>query len=273
MTEQLGLTEFSRSLVTTGDLDPIYTMLNRAELSPSLLRRWCIAYWLFYHAGVASMLAEVPGHGFWDAAKELAEGGNAPRGTERRHFRGANAQTALGSLQARFPDPTHMITQLPKSPLKGSATPLPGMMEAVRRWPQFGPWIAFKVSDMADAVLGVPVSFAGYEELFFDAPLKGAWIARYGDGEDSRILYADTPKREVVNITWSICEDLRESLTDLRCPHADRPLLTQEFETMLCKWKSHVHGHYPVGKDTHEIREALGGSWGKLSGRLQKLLP
>jgi hypothetical protein len=31
----------------------------------------------------------------------------------------------------------------------------------------------------------------------------------------------------------------------------------QEIETIFCKYKSYVKGHYHVGKDIHEIREAL----------------
>ena len=31
----------------------------------------------------------------------------------------------------------------------------------------------------------------------------------------------------------------------------------QEVETILCKWKSHMGGHYPLGNDLHEIREGM----------------
>ncbi|GAG17632.1 unnamed protein product, partial [marine sediment metagenome] len=31
----------------------------------------------------------------------------------------------------------------------------------------------------------------------------------------------------------------------------------QEVETVLCKWKSHMNGCYPMGKDTREITEGL----------------
>ena len=167
-----------------------------------------------------------------------------------------------------------MITQLRESYLLGITIPLPDAMKAVQRWPQFGPWIAFKVSDMADAVLGIPIEFAGYERLFFDAPLQGAWIAAQGDSHESRLSFANAPTHDRVYQTIGVVKELKFQTRDLMCPHADRQLRTQEFETMLCKWKSHLNGHYTVGKDTHEILEALRGArWGKLSLALAEYLP
>jgi len=40
-------------------------------------------------------------------------------------------------------------------------------------------------------------------------------------------------------------------------PWFDRPLNIQEAETILCKYKSHTHGHYPVGKDVAAVKKAL----------------
>ena len=40
-------------------------------------------------------------------------------------------------------------------------------------------------------------------------------------------------------------------------PQEDRPVGLQEVETILCKWKSHMNGHYPVGLDNEEIREGV----------------
>jgi hypothetical protein len=55
-------------------------------------------------------------------------------------------------------------------------------------------------------------------------------------------------------------------------PLYDRPVNVQEVETILCKWKSHTSGHYPVGKDIKEIRHNLEG-WGPLADHLVKFLP
>ena len=55
-------------------------------------------------------------------------------------------------------------------------------------------------------------------------------------------------------------------------PRYERAVNVQEVETILCKWKSHQHGHYPVGKDLHEVDKHLKG-WGNLARRLRSCLP
>ena len=55
-------------------------------------------------------------------------------------------------------------------------------------------------------------------------------------------------------------------------PFHDRPVGVQEVETIFCKWKSHVKGHYPLGKDTRELHHGLQG-WGALAEKLRKVLP
>ena len=37
----------------------------------------------------------------------------------------------------------------------------------------------------------------------------------------------------------------------------ERPVGLQEVETILCKWKSHMNGHYPLNNDIMEIRHGL----------------
>ena len=31
----------------------------------------------------------------------------------------------------------------------------------------------------------------------------------------------------------------------------------QEVETVLCKWKSHMNGHYPLWNDIHDVNTGL----------------
>lgn len=54
-------------------------------------------------------------------------------------------------------------------------------------------------------------------------------------------------------------------------PFNDRPLNFQEFETILCKWKSHQNGHYPIGKDIEEISHTL-DQWKEVSPTAGRLL-
>ena len=42
----------------------------------------------------------------------------------------------------------------------------------------------------------------------------------------------------------------------------NRRVNIQEVETILCKWKSHMNGHYPLSNDVDEIQHGL-REWGK----------
>jgi hypothetical protein len=55
-------------------------------------------------------------------------------------------------------------------------------------------------------------------------------------------------------------------------PRHDRPVGVQEVETCLCKYKSYVNGHYPIGKDSRELRHALTG-WGSKADQLRAFVP
>jgi hypothetical protein len=64
---------------------------------------------------------------------------------------------------------------------------------------------------------------------------------------------------------------LRQHLGKYKAPpRFERAINIQEIETILCKWKSHMNGHYKVGKDTHEIHEALKETSGTTAQTLLK---
>jgi len=54
-------------------------------------------------------------------------------------------------------------------------------------------------------------------------------------------------------------------------PVHDRAVGYQEVETILCKWKSHMNGHYRVGRDCIEIREGL-EDWREVSPAVAEFL-
>jgi hypothetical protein len=262
--------EFGRQLVETRDLDPIYVMLNRAPIDWDTKARFCLAYWMFYHAGVAARVAE-PDEDFWDSVW-LAQDNKWPRGTERRHFKAKNSENAIDHmmkwLQDRNTDRPEVLVgwlitgEGPYYP----TTPYTEIRERVMSLVGFGPWIAFKVADMIDAVLEHEVDFTGAEQHFFDDPLKGGcWVSMQTMGmEFNQITFTERWNANKDN--KAVCQSylraalnyLAGELGTMTCPHnPTRTLRLQEYETILCKYKSHLNGHYPVGKDTKEISKAL----------------
>jgi hypothetical protein len=258
----LPIKEFGDQLLAAGDLDPVYTALwDMHWEDPGQVKRWLLAYWSYYHCGVACYLSELKGLEYWEMYMQAAEniestpiGGRWPRGKERRHFRGDVSVQTARSLTVAYPDPEGFVDYCSK----GRTLKL--VSELVQDHPQFGPWIGFKVADMLERVLAIPVEFKTDAAVrMFKDPYKSAlmvWDSWYGTSGPSW--------NERVS---QIAKELTSYYVDrgiLAPPIKDRLINIQEVETVLCKWKSHCHGHYPVGNDIHEVTTGV-APWAKVS--------
>lgn len=265
--KQLGVIKFGKALLETGDLDPIYIMLWKAKLHPNLLKRWLLAYSMFYHAGVASELAQYKGEEFYEQADNLAAPEEkTPRGTERRHFRGKACLQSIAYFAKRYPKGPEQALNHLVTTSKGTVD---GVLSLVQRsWPLYGPWVAWKLADLLERLAIAPIKFPIETLNMYSEPTKGAWLAAqrfpklWSENQD------DPPPS-----TEEVVEHLIRMFRKYKAPpRYERPVNVQEIETILCKWKSHLNGHYPIGKDTIEIREALEG-WGYLAKKLRRHLP
>lgn len=241
---------FGKELIRTYDLDPVYAMLNTAGLRREELTRWCLLYWMTYRVDVASSLCNASP--FWPAVERVVLAQASPRGSERRHYRGGQAAASLRWLQDAFPEPEAAVERLQDAARFGWV----GVVAEAQRWHGFGKWIAFKIADMSDVVLGVlPPSpgAATAEELstFYAAPIEGARsiapLRFRGELSDVVVLREGMkqlrPLRRLAAPHWG--------------KHTRRKIGWQELETVLCKFKSHCSGHYPVGKDRREVLHYL----------------
>lgn len=257
--KNLTIEEFGKQLLETGDLDPVYVMLYNSNLTYEQKCAWCVSYWCYYHSGVAFHMSDwTDRRTFWKwmlaAAKN--ESKSWPRGTERRHFRGKMAISSVAELAKEFREPTDVVDHI-----LSFGSRFEDISSAARSLRGFGPWIAFKVADMLDRVLGHTVDFEGCQLAFYRQPLEGARLAceKWGIQNQDPVRYS--------------VDRLREDFKDFKAPpFEDRPVGIPEIETILCKWKSHMNGHYPVGKDTKEIRHGLTG-WGDTAERAKLWLP
>lgn len=253
---KLGIYKFGRQLIETGDLDPVYILLYKAELPSARLYRLLLAYWWYYHLGVACKLSESSGKAFYKEALRLAADSKTPRGTERRHFRGAAAIKCIRWFEGRYKTPEIAIERLVERIYRNGCT-LKYALELVQSWPLFGPWIGFKVADMLDVLGILSISFPIEGLRMYSEPVKGAK------------LYAKRNGWDVEDGIEGVVEHMLHLFRKQKAPPAYySPISVQEVETILCKWKSHRNGHYSVGKDTKEIKEGLKG-WGKLAERLR----
>jgi hypothetical protein len=251
--------DFGVQLVQTEDLDPIYSALYNLDLSRAQLSRWLIAYWAFYHAGVASMLSEIEG---CDFAQAIAGGRSYPRGRERRHFRGKEPGSFAGSLLRVYGEiPEDMVDDLSNNKT------FRGAVREARSIPTFGPWVAFKVADMLERMGLGNVEPAGMEyDLLYWQPIEGATMAAEDFWRRGKTGVTTVP-----GVFNALCGEIKHLPAP---PSGDRRCGFQEAETIFCKYKASRSSHYPVGNDIREIRKSLTiQSWGETADRFLQAMP
>lgn len=271
--ERLSIETFGAALLNTGDLDPIYIALHKMELDEDQLARWLVAYWCLYHAGTACYMSQLSDEEFWrvlwTAAHNVspAPTGHSdrwPRGSERRHWRGKQAEVAAIGLKNRFERPADVLKMLStyegvfgdQIQASGALTPLPFKVvsDRAQTMRSFGPWISFKIADMLDRLGIVPVSFDNAAVFMFDDPRKAAlrlYLLKAG-------LPAEAKIKDEEHAIALVVDYLTDHFKDFAAPPIyERPVALQEVETILCKWKSHMNGHYPLMNDVHEIYDGL----------------
>lgn len=265
--ERLPIEEFGRLLLETNDLDPIYIALcglladkkKQVASIPKIdwVKRWLVAYWCLYSAGPACYIASCahPWDALMLAAKNDVEtpiGGRWPRGHERRHFRGKAAVDAVNDLRARYQHPEFFVNYV-----MGKGGHFTDVAARVKEHTLFGPWMAFKVADMAERVLKIPVDFDDSAVFMFNDPTKAAltlWRNKKGLPADARPKDAATHAKIINGVVAHLLTVFQGYQAP---PDNHRPLGLQEIETILCKWKSHMNGHYPPYNDIDEIRAGL----------------
>jgi hypothetical protein len=239
---------FGRKLIESQDLDPVYTAIHGAGLDYDTCARLLLAYSCLYHVGASVTIGQHQGTDYWDALMVAAvnEGLKWPRGSERRHWRGQQALQTVTYLRQTYTYPEGVVDHW----AAGGDNSFEAVTDRVKEIPRYGPWIAFKMADMLERVMGIHVNFASCAMGVYKEPRAAAALILTGDAE------ANITDSELEGVMGKML--LPEHLGLLLAPpDFQRPINVQEIETCLCKYKSHVHGHYPLGKDTLEVLHGL----------------
>lgn len=303
--EVLNIEQFGHELITSGDLDPVYIMLQ--GLPEPRLSRFLVAYWCTYHVGVSSYLAdcdkEPPASmSFWQVLGSVATqgsigspvGGPWPRGKERRHWRGRNAARSWDDLRTKYAESPLLMTghlhelarATPTIGQMGSldkvAVPFKKVADFIKTHDCFGPWIAFKIADMCEQVMDIPVDFREAEVFMFETPKDAARLLFLNkshnlDTEAGLRLLKEGKVRikDEEQVIHRVVAWLTSVFKTYPAPNNKRGVGLQEVETILCKWKSHCSGHYPLYNDIGEVTEQL-SEWrfhSQLAGELYSRIP
>lgn len=285
--KSLTLIEFGDALLRTRDLDPVYVAIHEARISGPQLPQLLTAYWCFYHLGAAAYIAEAKTpKEFWSRMMQAATNENPPkpkpgerwpRAAERRHFRGDQAISAVAELSHRYRSATDFVSYIYR-PADHTIPSFGSVSARAREHRGFGEWIAFKIADMGERVLGFEINFSNCELGIYKDPRQGAalaWVTSLAPEQptanpQSPWTYPITDDELSLVLTYLIGH-WRVKKTKAP-PRGDRLVNVQEIETILCKYKSYYKGHYHVGKDIAEVGHGLEG-WGDLAQQLKEGLP
>jgi hypothetical protein len=253
---ELPIKEFGHHLITTLDLDPVYVALRslRSSWGDDRVKRHMLAYFTFYSTPVACHMSTLTCESYWAEMRKAAAnttpspvGGRWPRGVERRHCRGASGIQCVDRLATRYPRPEEFFDSKKPSSVD---VPFEKVKASFESEYLFGPWISFKACDITERVFDWPIVFPKNVMFFFDAPRKAAlmhWSRMQG------YAFTATPDNEEEALAEAL-KDLLDTFSSYPAPPTgNRPCGVQEVETVLCKWKSHVNGHYPLNHDIDEI--------------------
>lgn len=257
---KLSIEEFGAHLLTSGDLDPVYLALNGCGFDNSMRNRWLTAYCAFYSAGFACWASEREGEQFWKVLAEAATnsteapcGGRWPRASERRHFRGMQAEKAVEAWK-------EMYGSRPEDMMEYIADGAPHFnyaLERAKTHRSVGTWMGFKLVDLVDACMNREISQDDITMFFYDTPKQSMlrlWREKQGLPENAQ------PKDERL-VLEAMIEYSRNAFKDHTIPHKQgKPVDLFTLETIFCKFQSHLNGHYQLWKDTDEINHGL-TSW------------
>lgn len=178
---------FAEVTIKTNDLDPMYEVIY--QLNKTKSRKWMgvfiMTFLLYYDAGQAAKMADeyVSKGNVWPYfawLQELAADPRLPkmkRGTERRHFRGGNERKALEKLASFGMEPWELLVDMYDPDLHyPTYTMFYQRMTTKFAGTQFGPYFIWKLYDIFNVCLGMPISLSMEEAVCYmpDEPRKAA---------------------------------------------------------------------------------------------------
>lgn len=251
-----SLRQFSEVLIQTGEIDPSYCMLYAARFASiygeEWVKRFCVAYLLFYHTGTAAKAADHEGAAFWRYLEE-AWHDTRSRGPERRHFRGDKSWEALKFCSQYHPRKPEDMFDTPRL-----AYNYKQFHAAAAEYPQFGDYFIWKWNDFSTCVFDDVRNLEDCARFLPSVPIKAL-----------QNVWPDRSWLESFEYLTNLISDIPEPFSMNR----RRMCGPQEAETIACSIKGYVlqHPQTYIGYDIHEKHvqlEKLLGADSILSGFL-----
>lgn len=255
---------YCHAMVTTLDLDPVYSGMRGAFLSQEITRdqfdNFMVSFALLYSLEESCKIVEMnlPTNELWKYLIDNYE--TLKRGRARRFFREKKGMNCLNYLVEHFETSTQFIEEM-YDPCYEK------MAEKFAKVPSFGPYFTWKWLDLYDRVYGMEckITLDYAVQNLPGAPIKGAKLV------SSELWPEDEFDLKRV-LQHMIQECQRVGL--MAPPSLDRLVDIQEIETCLCGIVHMYKGTHvdKIGKDLRSKYEEV-YKVGKTAGWLLKHMP
>lgn len=258
---------FAEVTIKTNDLDPMYEVIY--QLNKTKSRKWMgvfiMTFLLYYDAGQAVKVADMHEEdkdrpwSYWGWLQYNAQQNPTfmKRGTERRHFRGENERKALEKLASFGLEPWELLVDMYDPDLHyPTYTMFYQRMTTKFAGTQFGPYFIWKLYDIFNVCLDMPISLSVMEAM------------KYMPAEPQKAAEHFFPsfRTAVEEVTSYISQFDHPVVAGRKCGLA-------EAETVLCMMKGYFKTKtHEIGDDIDEKAEQLGeyrGIWPLLPDRVQ----
>lgn len=231
----LSFEQFCVEILKTGDIDPDYLFYkNMTQDFTEQVLFDLIHIKLCVYKTESELLIKFHGKGF-DDVKYGAERNKSKRTAEKTYLN-------IKALHKKMP--------YEQFKMKTNGLSYRTFNKFVKQANGIGDWASWKYADILNQVLGFKIQFSANDFILgYEYPLKGLLLV---SGKPENVsLYKDIGEfKKDVN-------SLEKRLSAIQGKYVDMfdPTCAAEYETLLCKYHSYVHGHYKPQEDITKLRK------------------
>tara|TARA_R110000803_G_scaffold53808_7_gene110346 strand:- start:1234 stop:2013 length:780 start_codon:yes stop_codon:yes gene_type:complete len=255
----VNFADFSKVLITSGDLDPDYIFINNVCKKNG----WDDerkAEWIALKSVIYNSIGELE---FLLHEKSFA---NVDYGNERRKHK-RNAELFWQTLYQTAASNKGFYQMFRKVHPNANIA-----LKQLQKFQGIGPWAAWKILDLLNCCLGFQFDFSNVDfRLAYAYPIKGMLLVA-GEDESKYKKVNDSLYKTSMSAVFSQLSEAGVN-NEQAPPQYVRAINMQEIETCLCKYHSYFHGHYKAGEDIARLHARIQKSEYPNIKELQSCLP
>lgn len=239
ITTKQSFADFSRVLITSGDLDPDYIFINNV-CEKNGWSEETKAKWIAVKSVIYNSIGELE---FLLHGKTFEE---VDYGAERRKHK-RNAEFFWQALYQNAKAHQGFYSMFSKVHPDANVA-----LKQLQKFQGIGPWAAWKILDLLNCCLGFKFNFKNVDfRLAYEYPIRGMLLVAGEDEQKHRRVSNSLYRNSMAEVMRQL--EVGGVTKELAPPQYVRPINMQEIETCLCKYHSYYHSHYKAGEDIERL--------------------